>query len=923
MPSFDDVLKLEKYKNDTPEQQKRVRDLYFKKHVAPKVLAKGDDPVRIRNLFERKYAKMQSPGGSVLEGTRKAIGNVINDVDRTGVKSFKFRAGYSNRDTLEEKIAYLKEKVGEKGYVTTNRHNDRSPDFAITKSGLEKLNLGKAFKGKPISIEDDKFTRYDLADMAQEAPSVAAALTAGMFTGGLGVLPAMGVMGLAGGGTRAVQEGIEQLQGKNLQSLGGVAKDVARTAALEAGGEVVGRSIMAPFRYMMGPNTRRAGGMTGKREPSETIVDPAHQQSAKSARELGIQPNVNEATGRNTIAGYAQRLAHTLGGGNPAGARNLQALTRERGSIFKDAMGGSKMGALGGDIAQQVSKRVNEMEKRFISQDGQVKKEVANIFYSLRKSLGRKGEAKDVGARILKVKEDWSKQAKIRYDSVGGHLSGTAKSASVVDMTSYKALAEETLKDMSKHPSVNDEVIRLLQGAADQPSSLTLTQGLNLSQDLGRNAWTPNLLAQLDVGLAKRFKDTLDKSIDNVENIINDPKTWAKDLKTGRFYDTDKQKQALAAYKDAKAHYAGKGKYKGEGIQQFDNAMVLNLGKKAKSGELSTTDIIKAIDGADASATNKLFKVLNKSQISNVRRMYFENTLKGTAPANGILDIGRTASDKGLNKITFHPEGWLNGMDKEKMVAVFGRKEANEIIGYAEDMRKYGVGDAIFSTTGTLAQSMRQALKETQAKKLATKNDFIKILQRGPEAGSRFEDAVDLMIKPTGESIAYIKQAREILDEKTFNALRGKSMFKLMDGLVKPGSDPVDRVIDGQALLTMVKNIKAGNANPIVEMFGGGQAGQDMWKRYQRLAVAANQVTQKGSSGLVAANVALHPIKKMPALVQMNIIGRLMASPKYIDWMIEGFKAPKLRAIGTGATELHMQTGAAIINSLMQETNLE
>ena len=48
-----------------------------------------------------------------------------------------------------------------------------------------------------------------------------------------------------------------------------------------------------------------------------------------------------------------------------------------------------------------------------------------------------------------------------------------------------------------------------------------------------------------------------------------------------------------------------------------------------------------------------------------------------------------------------------------------------------------------------------------------------------------------------------------------------------------------------------------------------------------------------------------------------------MASPRYIDWMIEGFKAPKLSAIGTGATELHMQTGAAIINSLMQETNLE
>ena len=65
MPSFNDVLKLERYKNDTPEQQKRVRDVYFKKHIAPQVRERGDDIAHVRSVFERKYAKMQSPGGSV------------------------------------------------------------------------------------------------------------------------------------------------------------------------------------------------------------------------------------------------------------------------------------------------------------------------------------------------------------------------------------------------------------------------------------------------------------------------------------------------------------------------------------------------------------------------------------------------------------------------------------------------------------------------------------------------------------------------------------------------------------------------------------------------------------------------------------------------------------------------------------------
>ena len=91
---------------------------------------------------------------------------------------------------------------------------------------------------------------------------------------------------------------------------------------------------------------------------------------------------------------------------------------------------------------------------------------------------------------------------------------------------------------------------------------------------MGRNAWTPNLLAQLDVGLAKRFKDTLDKSVDDVGKVF-------KDLETGYWASTQKQVKAKKAYDDAKDYYSGKGKYEGEGIQQFDNAMVLNLGKKA------------------------------------------------------------------------------------------------------------------------------------------------------------------------------------------------------------------------------------------------------------------------------------------------------------------------------------------------------
>ena len=80
MPSFDTISESEKYKNDTPEQQKHIRDLYFQKYVAPKVDEKGGDPAHIRNLFERKYAGEQMPPEPSSMSAQDVMGGAISNL---------------------------------------------------------------------------------------------------------------------------------------------------------------------------------------------------------------------------------------------------------------------------------------------------------------------------------------------------------------------------------------------------------------------------------------------------------------------------------------------------------------------------------------------------------------------------------------------------------------------------------------------------------------------------------------------------------------------------------------------------------------------------------------------------------------------------------------------------------------------------
>jgi hypothetical protein len=175
------------------------------------------------------------------------------DVDYTsGVRNLSLRMGVSNKEKLEEKAAYLKDKVGADGFRT-----DKGGRLILTKKGRERLGLGD---GPEVAIDEEGISRYDVADFVGEAGlPLGVGIVAGFLTAGTGTLPAMIAVGTAMGLGKVADEAIESAQGYQRQTK----EEITRDAIFEAGmgflGEGVGRFISGiAGRFLKGSPSKAA-----------------------------------------------------------------------------------------------------------------------------------------------------------------------------------------------------------------------------------------------------------------------------------------------------------------------------------------------------------------------------------------------------------------------------------------------------------------------------------------------------------------------------------------------------------------------------------------------------------------------------------------------------------------------------------------
>ena len=267
--------------------------------------------------------------GAKYEGAREALRSgteFLSQRDpgidyRSGVSNAAFRAGFSRMTNDAEKTRFMNRSVGRE-----NWDKDSFGAFYIKPQGLRIFGIRS---DKPISLDEQRTTLYDVADVAGDIPPIAGAVAGGMAASGAGLLPGMGMAALGAAGGKALDEIVKNLQGSQVKGPGEVAGDIAKEGAFSALGEGAVRALAPAARFALGPGASR---MTLEKA---ALAESAQQQGFK------IRPgSVTEAPILMRWEGMVRQIFGDLyeGQNRQAAQQGLERLAPQ-GAITKDAAG--------------------------------------------------------------------------------------------------------------------------------------------------------------------------------------------------------------------------------------------------------------------------------------------------------------------------------------------------------------------------------------------------------------------------------------------------------------------------------------------------------------------------------------------------------------------------------------------------------
>lgn len=206
--------------------------------------------------------------GLNMENAREFISQRDPGIDySTGINHAAFRAGFSRMSNEDEKANYLDKVFGKDQWG-----KDSFGAYFVKPQGAKRLGINAV---KPLSIDEQTVTRYDVADWAGDAPAIAGAVGGGMAATGLGVLPGMAMSALGAAGGKAIDEVVKNVQGLQMQTPGQVASGIATEGALAGAGELGGRALMGLGKFALGPAASR---MTPEKK---ALADAAIDQGFK------------------------------------------------------------------------------------------------------------------------------------------------------------------------------------------------------------------------------------------------------------------------------------------------------------------------------------------------------------------------------------------------------------------------------------------------------------------------------------------------------------------------------------------------------------------------------------------------------------------------------------------------------------------
>ena len=266
---------------------------------------------------------------------------------RSGVPNAMLRAGFSRMSNDEEKAKFLDSRVGKGAWA-----KDSFGAYVINPEGMARLGIKAEM---PVALDEQVTTRYDVADWAGDAPAVAGAVGGGLAATGLGAIPGMALAGLGAAGGKAIDEIVKNVAGDQVNTAGGVAKDIAKEGALGGLGEGIVRALTPIGKFLMGPGASR--------------MTPEKKALAESAQQQGFAVKPGSVTDAPILARWEGMVEKIFGdltreqneGAAKAGIERLTkaagpaATKEEAGTVLKTAIRKERM-AFSSVMEQQYGK---------------------------------------------------------------------------------------------------------------------------------------------------------------------------------------------------------------------------------------------------------------------------------------------------------------------------------------------------------------------------------------------------------------------------------------------------------------------------------------------------------------------------------------------------------------------------------------
>ncbi len=804
-----------------------------------------------------------------------------------------FRAGFSRMDTQEEKTKYLNKFIGR-----DNWKNDRYGNYVIKPEGLKQFGIES---DNPIPLDSPlSITKSDLADMAGNAPAMLGATGGALAASGYGAPTGILAAGLGAFIGKTIDELVEEQQGYNTESVPEVLGAAAKEAGMAMAGEGVARALKPIGRYAMGPHTTQPSapqGGFGKLPPIESTVDPARRELAKEAMDMGAVPSIQQASDA-AISGRMQNMIFKVLG-DP-----LEEINRR--AIRKGAIGLQR--SAGGDVSRRVPfvtakesgkgagrvirESITKARQSVAAAETNVTSQINKSLSAMRKTFG----SADVNinekatAIIESSKNHFFNQARGMYGAIDDLVGGKP----IVSTDAMKAMArrilEESPKSGKRRVFVSPEAQSELNSIMAMDDFITLRQA-QTSRTLIREAgYDPNMIK----GFGKRQLGMLKSSVDDAITEAGDyiPTRTSpivdKDGVPLQFeidIDVDAAKQAGKLLKEADAFYK-------TNISKFDDIFIEKITRQSgKPGTIASEEFVEKLASIrDIGRINKIRNLVGEKAWVKVQRNYIDNLLL-------------PYTDEGFN---VNAKQAFNKINKTKNLRAFLGDKAPEIKELMREIaaRNGKVNLENLNQESGIVVALKETLKRQKDLDASTRIDFFNKIDQGKISN---EQIVDHLFRPGNTTI--ISDTKKFLGENSpeWLRIRQRSMYKILDTMVDNLSDPTKEMINGAKLMKSLEDFGYRSSvgdNPITEMFGKELAGK--LNRYAK--VTQLLTTKKGmSGGLVAASIALHPIKNLPKILQLKVMSKFLTSPTGVNYMIDGFKAQKTRAAADAFTKMAMQ----------------